>query len=241
MDQFSYYPVLTVLTFFPLVAALILAPIKSELRVRQVTLIASLAEVLLAIPLLGFKGQVGFQFLETIPWVESWKLTYALGVDGISILMIWLSILTLPFCVLCSWTYIGRRVKEFHVCLLIMTTACVGVFSALDLVLFYVFWEALLIPMYLMIAIWGGDQRRYASIKFFLYTLAGSTLLLVAIAALRITGGTFFIPDLMALNFTYNFQYWVFLAFFIAFAIKVPMFPFHTWLPAAHVQAPSAG
>ncbi|MDR0622613.1 MAG: NADH-quinone oxidoreductase subunit M [Deltaproteobacteria bacterium] len=241
MDQTSYYPVLTVLTFFPLLAALALAPIKSEIRVRQVTLVASLLELVLAIPLACFKAQSGFQFLETVPWSEDWGLTYAMGVDGISILMIWLSILTLPFCVLCSWTYIGRRVKEFHVCLLIMTTACVGVFSALDLVLFYVFWEALLIPMYLMIAIWGGDQKRYASIKFFLYTLAGSTLLLVAIVALRITGGTFYIPELMQKGFSYNFQYWIFLAFFIAFAIKVPMFPFHTWLPAAHVQAPSAG
>jgi NADH-quinone oxidoreductase subunit M len=122
-----------------------------------------------------------------------------------------------------------------------MTTACVGVFSALDLVLFYVFWEALLIPMYLMIAIWGGDQRRYASIKFFLYTLAGSTVLLVAIVAMRVVGQTFYIPDLMAMTFSYRFQYWIFLALFLAFAIKVPMFPFHTWLPAAHVQAPSAG
>ncbi|MDR1309253.1 MAG: NADH-quinone oxidoreductase subunit M [Deltaproteobacteria bacterium] len=235
------YPVLTVLTFFPLLAALLLAPIRSERRVRQATLIASLVEVILALPLACFKSQAGFQFQETVPWAEGWGLTYAMGVDGISILMVFLSVMTLPLCVLCSWTYIGRRVKEFHVCLLLMTTACVGVFSALDLVLFYVFWEALLIPMYLMIAIWGGDQRRYASIKFFLYTLAGSTLLLVAIVALRIAGGTFFIPDLMAQSFSYNFQYWIFLAFFLAFAIKVPMFPFHTWLPAAHVQAPSAG
>ncbi|MDR2367057.1 MAG: NADH-quinone oxidoreductase subunit M [Deltaproteobacteria bacterium] len=241
MDQTSYYPVLTVLTFFPVLAAIILAPIKSEIRVRQVTLIASILEVLLAIPLLGFKAETGFQFQELIPWAEGWGLNYAMGVDGISILMVWLSVLTLPFCVLCSWTYIGRRVKEFHVCLLLMTTACVGVFSALDLVLFYVFWEALLIPMYLMIAIWGGDEKRYASIKFFLYTLAGSTLLLVAIVALRISGGTFYIPELMVKGFSYTFQYWIFLAFFIAFAIKVPMFPFHTWLPAAHVQAPSAG
>ncbi|MDR1487208.1 MAG: NADH-quinone oxidoreductase subunit M [Deltaproteobacteria bacterium] len=240
MDQFSSYPVLTVLTFWPLAAALLLAFVKTDSAVRVVTLIASLIELLLAIPLVGFKAQSGFQFLESIPWA-AWGLSYTMGVDGISILMIWLSILTLPMCVLCSWTYIGRRIKEFHVCLLLMTTACVGVFSALDLVLFYVFWEALLIPMYLMIAIWGGDQRRYASIKFFLYTLAGSTLLLVAIVALRIVSGTFSIPELMQANFSFKFQYWIFLAFFIAFAIKVPMFPFHTWLPAAHVQAPSAG
>ncbi len=122
-----------------------------------------------------------------------------------------------------------------------MTAACIGVFTALDLVLFYVFWEAMLIPMYLLIAVWGGDQRRYASLKFFLYTLAGSVMLLVAIVAFRIEGGTFSIPDLMQQNFSFTFQFWTFLAMALAFAIKVPMFPFHTWLPAAHVQAPAAG
>jgi NADH-quinone oxidoreductase subunit M len=241
MDSSFNYPVLSILTFWPLAAAVLLVLARTEKAVRLWTLAASLIEVVLAWPLLGFRNVSGFQFQELLNWAPQWGLSYSLGVDGISILMIWLSILTLPLCVLCSWTYIGRRVKEFHVCLLLMTTACVGVFSALDLVLFYVFWEALLIPMYLMIAIWGGDERRYASIKFFLYTLAGSTLLLAAIVALRIEGGTFSIPELMNSQFSFNFQYWVFLAFFLAFAIKVPMFPFHTWLPAAHVQAPSAG
>ena len=237
----SAFPVLTVLTFWPTAAALGLAFVKGETSVRRFTLAASLVEVALAWPLLGFQKTSGFQFVELLPWVEDWGLQYFLGVDGISIMMIWLSILTLPVCVLCSWTYIGRRIKEFHVCLLLMTTACVGVFSALDLALFYIFWEALLIPMYLLIAVWGGDDRRYASLKFFLYTLAGSTLLLAAVAALRIQGGTFSIPGLAAENFPFPFQFWVFLAMSIAFAIKVPMFPFHTWLPAAHVQAPSAG
>ncbi len=239
-ETFSY-PVLTVLTFWPVAAAFALALAKTDLGVRRWTLAASIIEVALAWPLVGFQKIPGFQFVELHPWVEAWGLQYYMGVDGISIMMIWLSILTLPVCVLCSWTYIGRRIKEFHVCLLLMTTACVGVFSALDLVLFYVFWEALLIPMYLMIAVWGADDRRYASLKFFLYTLAGSTLLLVAIAALRIEGGTFSIPELMDKVFPFRFQFWVFLGMGIAFAIKVPMFPFHTWLPAAHVQAPSAG
>jgi NADH-quinone oxidoreductase subunit M len=241
MIDFQSFPTLTVLTFWPVAAAVLLAFFPKEGQVRVVTLIASLVEIVLAYPLLAFKNAEGFQFQEHIPWAEDWGLNYMMGVDGISILMIWLSIFTLPMCVLCSWTYIGKRVKEFHVCLLLMTTACVGVFSALDLVLFYVFWEALLIPMYLMIAIWGGDERRYASLKFFIYTLAGSTVLLVAIVALRVVGGTFSIPELMEADFSFRFQYWVFLAFFLAFAIKVPMFPFHTWLPAAHVQAPSAG
>jgi NADH-quinone oxidoreductase subunit M len=233
--------VLTVLTFWPLAACLVIALCRSETQTRVWTLLASLVEVVLAYPLLAFKKDIGFQFLEKIDWVPEWGLSYTMGVDGISIFMVWLSVFTLPCCVLCSWTYIGKRVKEFHVCLLLMTMACVGVFAALDLILFYFFWEALLIPMYLMIAVWGGAERRYASLKFFIYTLAGSTLLLVAIVALRIQGGTFSIPDLMQANFSFRFQYWVFLAFFIAFAIKVPMFPFHTWLPAAHVQAPSAG
>ena len=237
----SPFPVLTALIFWPVAAAFGLAFVRGETAVRRVTLAASLVEVALAWPLAGFQKTADFQFVEQIPWVDAWGLQYYLAVDGISIMMVWLSILTLPVCVLCSWTYIGRRIKEFHVCLLLMTTACVGVFSALDLVLFYIFWEALLIPMYLMIAVWGGDDRRYASLKFFLYTLAGSTLLLVAVAALRIQGGTFSIPDLMGQNFPFSFQVWVFLAMTIAFAIKVPMFPFHTWLPAAHVQAPSAG
>ncbi len=235
------YPVLTVLTFWPVLAALILALVKGEENVRRFTLAASLVEVFLAWPLLGFKKISGYQFVELHRWVAEWGLEYHLAVDGLSIMMIWLSLFTLPLCVLCSWTYIKTRIKEFHVCLLLMTTACVGVFSALDLVLFYIFWEALLIPMYLLIAIWGGDDRRYASIKFFIYTLAGSTVLLAAIAALRIEGGTFSIPLLSAMNFDFNFQFWVFLGMGLAFAIKVPMFPFHTWLPAAHVQAPSAG
>ncbi len=238
----SSYPVLTVLTFWPVVAALLIAVCaKSEENVRRATLAASIVEVLLAWPLLAFQKIADYQFVELHAWVTQWGLNYHLAVDGISIMMIWLSIFTLPLCVLCSWTYIKIRVKEFNICLLLMTTACVGVFSALDLVLFYVFWEALLIPMYLLIAIWGGDDRRYASIKFFIYTLAGSTLLLAAIAALRIEGGTFSIPELSAMNFDFDFQFWVFLGMGIAFAIKVPMFPFHTWLPAAHVQAPSAG
>jgi len=237
----SPYPVLTVLIFWPVLAAVLLAFVKGDENVRRFTLGASLVEVVLAWPLLGFQKIAGFQFVELHPWVDAWGLQYYLGVDGISILMIWLSILMLPLCVLCSWTYIGRRIKEFHVCLLLMIMACVGVFSALDMILFYVFWEALLIPMYLMIAVWGADDRRYASLKFFIYTLAGSTLLLVGIVALRIEGGTFSIPALMNTDFTFNFQLWVFLAMGIAFAIKVPMFPFHTWLPAAHVQAPSAG
>ncbi|MBN2141127.1 MAG: NADH-quinone oxidoreductase subunit M [Desulfovibrionaceae bacterium] len=235
------YPVLTCLIFFPLAAAAGLFLIRGEAVVRGYTMAVSIFELILAVPLIWFKLDSQFQFVERVSWVPQWGLEYYLGVDGISILMVMLTLVILPLCVMCSWTYISKRVKEFHFCLLFMTAACVGVFTALDLVLFYVFWEAMLIPMYLLIAVWGGDERRYASIKFFLYTLAGSTLLLVAIVAFRIAGGTFSIPELMQQSFSFRFQFWAFLAMALAFAIKVPMFPFHTWLPAAHVQAPSAG
>ena len=168
-------------------------------------------------------------------------ITYHVGLDGISVLMVGLTLIIFPLCILCSWSYISRRIKEFHFCLLFLSSACVGVFSALDLVLFYLFWEAILIPMYLLIAVWGGPHRQYAALKFILYTLAGSALLLVALIAFRIEGGTFSIPELMTRSFPYDFQCWTFLAMALAFAVKVPMFPFHTWLPAAHVEAPAAG
>lgn len=234
-------PVLSLLIILPLAASLLIAFIKDDLTVRRVTLGVSILEILLALPLLQFSPDAGFQFVERAAWIAAWGVEYHLAADGISILMIWLTVATLPMCVLCSWTYIGRRIKEFHICLLMMTAACVGVFAAMDFVLFYLFWEAMLIPMYLLIAVWGGDERRYASIKFFIYTLAGSTLLLAAIVAFRVVGGTFSIPELMQQSFSFRFQFWAFLAMALAFAVKVPMFPFHTWLPAAHVQAPSAG
>lgn len=235
------FPVLSSLIVLPLLAAVALFFIKGDGCVRKFTLAASLLEIVLALPLTAFRMGADFQFIERLSWVPQWGLQYYLAVDGISILMVWLTLATLPLCVLCSWTGIAKRTKEFHFCLLVMTSACIGVFTSMDLVLFYVFWEAMLIPMYLLIAVWGGDQRRYASIKFFLYTLAGSTLLLVAIVAFRIEGGTFSIPDLMRQTFGFRFQTLCFLAMALAFAIKVPMFPFHTWLPAAHVQAPAAG
>jgi len=242
MTGSSGFPLLTCLMLLPLAAVGALLPVKNDLTVRRITLAAGLAELLLSVPLYAFDPALpGFQFVERHQWVPQWGMSFYLGLDGLSLFMVMLSVLLLPLCVLCSWTYISKRVKEFHICLLVMTTACVGVFSALDLVLFYVFWEAMLVPMFLLIAVWGGPDRRYASLKFFLYTLAGSTLLLVAIIAFRATGGSFAIPELLGLRFSESFQRWTFLAMALAFAIKVPMFPFHTWLPAAHVQAPSAG
>ena len=242
LTNFDLWPVLTVLVFFPLAASLLLVFVRSEDAVRKLSLAAGLAEVALALPLFRFQlGYAGFQFVEFAPWVPQWDLNYALGVDGISLLLVMLTVLLLPLCVLCSWSYIKARVKEFHICLLLMGSACIGVFVSLDIVLFYVFWEAMLVPMYLLIAVWGGPDKKYASIKFFLYTLAGSTLLLVAIVAMYIQADTFSIPALMNAKFPVGFQSWVFLCMAFAFAIKVPMFPFHTWLPAAHVEAPTAG
>ncbi len=238
----SSWPILTILIFFPLLACLALVFVKTDHGARVLTLAAGIIELLLAMPLLHFDlASGGYQFVEKKDWMPDWGLSYYLGIDGISFLMVLLTVALLPLCVLCSWTYISKRVKEFHISLLLMVAACVGVFSALDFILFYIFWEAMLVPMFLLIAVWGGPDRRYASLKFFLYTLAGSTLLLVAIIALYWTGHTFSIPELAQKNYSFNFQIWVFLAMAIAFAIKVPMFPFHTWLPAAHVEAPTAG
>ncbi|MFW5731327.1 MAG: complex I subunit 4 family protein, partial [Desulfonatronovibrionaceae bacterium] len=238
----SSWPVLSILIFFPLAASLLLVFVRRELTVRQISLGAGIIEILLALPLLKFKlGFADFQFVEYYPWIQHWNINYHLGIDGVSYLLVLLTVFLLPFCVLCSWTYIGQRVKEFHICMLLMTSACIGVFVALDFVLFYIFWEVMLIPMFLLIAVWGGPEKKYASIKFFIYTLAGSTLLLVAMVAFYVAGGTFSIPELINSDFTFRFQFWTFLAMAVAFAIKVPMFPFHTWLPAAHVQAPTAG
>ena len=236
------FPVLSALIFFPLLAAVGLFFLRDERTIRLYTLVVGLIEMGLAAPLFRFDlTTANFQFVEIMPWVPAWNMNYHVGVDGISILMIFLTVLLLPLCVLCSWTYIGKRVKEFHFCLLLMIGACVGIFSALDFVLFYIFWEAMLIPMFLLIAVWGGPNKRYASLKFFIYTLAGSTLFLAAIVAFYVNTGTFSIPELMTHEYAFNFQFWTFLAMALAFAIKVPMFPFHTWLPAAHVEAPTAG
>jgi NADH-quinone oxidoreductase subunit M len=230
------------LTFFPVAACIALPFLRGDNAARWFTLVVGLIECVLALPLFSFDlNFVGYQFVERVDWVPEWGLAYHLGMDGISLLMVLLTVFLLPLCVLCSWTYIGKRIKEFHFSLLMMTSACIGVFLALDFVLFYVFWEAMLVPMFLLIAVWGGPDRRYASLKFFLYTLAGSTLLLVAMVAFFKVGGTFSIPELSTKTFSFEFQYWAFLGMAIAFAIKVPMFPFHTWLPAAHVEAPTAG
>ena len=238
----SDFPILTCLILLPLLGCLGLLFFKNPQAVRNWALGVSLGEMLLGLPLLQFRMETAdFQFVESISWVSTWNLRYCLGVDGISILMVALTLMMFPLCVICSRGSITDRVKEFHVCLFIIVSVLIGVFSALDLVLFYLFWEAVLIPTYLIIALWGGPQKDHAALKFILYTLAGSALLLVAVIAFRMEGNTFSIPALMAHPFPVDFQRWIFLVLALAFAVKVPLFPFHTWLPAAYVQAPTAG
>jgi NADH-quinone oxidoreductase subunit M len=239
------FPLLSILIFSPLVAAAIAACIRNERVLRWWTLAFTTAAAIFSLELYQLFDPTTskFQLGEVAHWIPALKIDYAVGIDGISLLLVLLTTLIMPLCVLASWRYIQTRLREFMICLLIMETAMVGVFCALDFILFFVFWEAMLIPMALLIGIWGGPRKVYASLKFFIYTMAGSVFLLVAIIALRVQVGSFSIPDMMQAgrNLPPGFQYWVFLAFFISFAIKVPMFPFHTWLPAAHVEAPTAG
>jgi NADH-quinone oxidoreductase subunit M len=237
------YPILSLLVFLPLVGVIPLLVLKNDEAAKYWTLVITLVIAVISLPLyFKFDRTTAlFQFGENHAWIPMLHINYTLGIDGISLLLILLTTLLMPLCVLCSWRYITTRVRPFLACLLIMETSMLGVFMALDFVLFYILWEAMLIPMYMLIAIWGGPRKVYASIKFFLYTLAGSVLLLVAIIALYLKNGTFSIPIMMGQDYSSVFQIYVFLAFFLAFAIKVPMFPFHTWLPAAHVEAPTAG
>ncbi|MEQ1789621.1 MAG: NADH-quinone oxidoreductase subunit M, partial [Rickettsiales bacterium] len=188
------------------------------------------------------KGTADFQFVEKYQWVAGYDINYYLGIDGIALTMILLTTLLMPLCILASW-HIKERAKEYMICFLLMQGLVIGVFCALDMVLFYLFFEAVLIPMFLIIGVWGGQNRVYAAFKFFLYTLAGSVLLLIAIIYMYIDTGTTSVPALMeaAPNFSINVQCWLWVALFASFAVKVPMWPFHTWLPDAHVQAPTAG
>lgn len=196
------------------------------------------------IMLAGFDGSVtDFQFVEKTPWFKGYDINYHVGVDGISLWLIILTALLMPVCILCSWRSIDKRVPEFMAMFLILESLVIGTFVALDLLLFYIFFEAVLIPMYLIIGIWGGKERIYAAYKFFLYTLAGSVLFLLALLYLYYTFGTTDIPTLMQQgpSLGLSVQKWLWLALFASFAVKVPMWPVHTWLPDAHVQAPTAG
>ena len=243
---------LTLVTFLPVVVAVLvlLLPRRQDHVTKLVTLGATLVTFVVSLPLYFHfdPTSADYQFVEQKAWIPSLGVTYHLGVDGISVLLVLLTTFLMPLVILSSWTSIESRWKEFAVTMLLLEAGMIGVFVSLDLFLFYVFWEAMLIPMYLIIGIWGGQNRIYAAIKFILYTLGGSLLMLVAILVLYFQHGaatnvyTFDLPVLARYVLPGGrMQDLLFFAFALAFAIKVPMFPFHTWLPDAHVEAPTAG
>lgn len=241
------WPILSVTTFLPLVGAVIVylsrgddeaAKRNSRWIALWTTLITFAVSVLLVMRF--DPSNADFQFVEKANWLAT-GITYHMGVDGISLPLVILTTAIMPFCIIASWKAITNRVREYMMAFLILETLMVGTFSALDLVLFYLFFEGGLIPMFLIIGVWGGPRRVYASFKFFLYTLLGSVLMLLAIMALYWNGGTTDIPTLMHTAVPRSLQTWAWLAFFASFAVKMPMWPVHTWLPDAHVEAPTAG
>jgi NADH-quinone oxidoreductase subunit M len=240
------YPILSMVIFFPIAGALFIFLLnrQNESLIKWSSLVISYATFILCIPLYTKfdKTTANMQFVERSDWIPSWGIKYALGIDGISVLFILLSALLTILCVTVSWNSIKDKIKEFYAALLLIEGSMIGVFCSLDLFLFYIFWEAMLIPMYLLIGVWGGPNRIYAAIKFFLFTLVGSLLMLVGIIVLYFnTGNSFDLLLMMRTNYPYNMQILLFWAFFAAFAVKVPMFPVHTWLPDAHTEAPTAG
>ncbi|GBD44529.1 NADH-quinone oxidoreductase subunit M [bacterium HR40] len=242
------WPLLSLVTFLPLVGAAFILFIRGEPDIvaqnsRAVALWTALVTFLLSLLVwVHFDpAQPGFQLVERAPWLSGLGIDYHMGVDGISLWFVLLSTLLTLVCVIGSWYSVTERVKEYMVAFLVMDTLMVGVFCAIDLVLFYLFFEGILIPMYLIIGIWGGPRRIYAAFKFFLYTLAGSVLFLVALIVLYLEAGTTSIPHLLTAKIDPTVQKWLWLAMFASFAVKVPMWPFHTWLPDAHVEAPTAG
>jgi NADH-quinone oxidoreductase subunit M len=239
---------LVVMTFFPLLGGLVLLFLKPEQKntVRWVALITSLVTFLLSLAVLvqfdPSSGEIQLEVQQSWIKVAGWNIDFYMGVDGLSILLVLLTTLLTPISILSTWTAVEERVKEFMFFFLLLETGMIGVFVSLDLFLFYIFWEFTLVPMYFLIGVWGGPRRIYAAIKFFLYTMTGSILMLLAILWLGIRQGTFSVPELIAKGgIPEGVQIWLFLAFAVAFAIKVPMWPLHSWLPDAHVEAPTAG
>jgi NADH-quinone oxidoreductase subunit M len=242
------WPILSLVTFLPLVGAFFIVWIRGDADVvarnaRYMALWTSIATFVLSLFIwFNFeRGTAEFQFVEEAVWFPGYNINYKMGVDGISMLFVMLSTLLTPLCVLASWEAIQVRVKEYMIAFLVLETLMVGMFCALDFVLFYFFFEGVLIPMFLIIGIWGGARRVYSAFKFFLFTLAGSVLLLLALLAIYFEVGTTDVPILLTHAFPAGMQTWLWLALFASFAVKVPMWPVHTWLPDAHVEAPTAG
>jgi NADH-quinone oxidoreductase subunit M len=242
------FPILSLITWLPLVGGVIIMSVRGDeatvaSNARWTALWTSLIVMVLSFVLwVKFDtGESGFQFVEEIPWLPEYGVGYKMGVDGISVLFVLLSTILTPICILQSWECITRSVREYMFTFLVLETMMVGMFSALDFVVFYVFFEGVLIPMFLIIGVWGGDRRVYSAFKFFLYTLTGSVLMLLALLAMWFQAGTTDIVVLMKTAMPAGMQNWLFLAFLASFAVKVPMWPVHTWLPDAHVEAPTAG
>ena len=246
----SSWPILSITTFLPLCGAFFIILISKEtennnssFNVKTVALWTSIMTFLASIILLinfdfNYKG---FQFEEISDWVPKFGIVYHFGVDGISLPFILLTTFLIPMCILASWNSINHRLREYMISFLVLETFIIGMFCSLDLIVFYIFFEAVLIPMFLIIGIWGGVNRVYAAFKFFLYTLLGSVLMLIAIIYILNIVGSSDLVDVQKFNFSFHVQLFLFLAFMISFAVKVPMWPFHTWLPDAHVEAPTAG
>lgn len=243
----EHFPILSAITFLPLLGVIIILSINGDKEIvernsRNAALLTTVATFLFSLVLwFGFdKTTAEFQFQEQAEWLGG-GISYHMGVDGISILFVLLTTFIMPICILCGWDTVKVRVKEYMIAFLLLECFMIGVFCTLDLVLFYVFFEAGLIPMFLIIGVWGGANRVYAAYKLFLYTLLGSVLMLVAMLYMYGQAGTTDIPTLMEFDFAPHAQIWLWLAFFASFAVKMPMWPVHTWLPDAHVQAPTAG
>ncbi|MCZ6454251.1 MAG: NADH-quinone oxidoreductase subunit M [Alphaproteobacteria bacterium] len=242
------FPVLSLTTFLPLVGVLFILIVRGDEETvahnaRFAALWTSIATFIVSLILwLNFDTSTAdFQFVEKHDWIPAFNISYHLGVDGISMFFVLLSTALTPICVLASWKAIKTRVREYMIAFLILETMMIGTFAALDFVLFYIFFEGVLIPMFIIIGVWGGERRVYSAFKFFLFTLAGSVLLLVALLVLYFEAGTTDIPTLLAFRVPAEMQLWLWLAFFASFAVKLPMWPVHTWLPDAHVEAPTAG
>ena len=237
------YPVLTLTTFLPLVGAALILFLGSARLSRWIALATTLATLAVSTPLyLRFdKGSSALQFVESRDWIPSLNIAYAMGVDGISLPFVFLAALLSILCVGASWTAVHTRVEEFYSALLVAETAMLGLFAASNLFLFFIFWELILVPLFLLIGVWGGPERVYAAVKFLIFTLAGSVLMLVGIIALYLASGTLDFKALAQESLEPAHQAWLFAAFLAAFAVKVPMFPVHTWLPNAHTEAPTAG
>ena len=239
------YPVLTVTTFLPIVGAALVLLLGSERRARWIALATTVATLAVSAPLyLQFdKTSSALQFVESHDWIPSWNIAYGMGVDGISLPFIFLAALLTILCVSASWTAIQTREREFYAALLVAETAMIGLFAASNLFLFFVFWELIVVPLFLLIGVWGGPARVYAAVKFLIFTLTGSVLMLVGVIAVHHSCGTldFQALALDELSLPPAQQAWIFAAFLAAFAVKIPMFPVHTWLPDAHTEAPTAG